>query len=145
MREGIGREQGQDLVVKVDQVHDKKQSSDDGEGDLGRTWIEIWPAARVLGELESRPPHCGGVVLFAGTGANTVYGLHDTLVQNISEKQWQTINAYLKTKRVDLTARSLGVNLSTVSRNLKRGYLRQLEETVATMTEFMNRSFPDCT
>ncbi len=79
------------------------------------------------------------------TIANTVYGLHDTLVQNISEKQWQTINAYLKTKRVDLTARSLGVNLSTVSRNLKRGYLRQLEETVATMTEFMNRSFPDCT
>ena len=66
-------------------------------------------------------------------------------MQNISEKQWQTINAYLKTKRVDLTARSLGVNLSTVSRNLKRGYLRQLEETVATMTEFMNRSFPDCT
>jgi len=79
------------------------------------------------------------------TIANTVYGLHDTLVQNISEKQWQTINAYLKTKRVDLTARALGVNLSTVSRNLKRGYLRQLEETVATMTEFMNRSFPDCT
>jgi hypothetical protein len=79
------------------------------------------------------------------TIANTIYGLHDTLVQNISEKQWQTINAYLKTKRVDLTARSLGVNLSTVSRNLKRGYLRQLEETVATMTEFMNQSFPDCT
>src|SRR2546425_12757513 len=49
-------------------------SSDGGEGDLGRTWIEIWPAARVLGELESRPPHCGGVVLFAGTGANTGYG-----------------------------------------------------------------------
>jgi hypothetical protein len=49
-------------------------SSDGGEGDLGRTWIEIWPAARVLGELESRPSHCEGVVLFAGTGANTVYG-----------------------------------------------------------------------
>jgi hypothetical protein len=35
-------------------------SSDGGEGDLGRTWIEIWPAARVLGELESRPSHCEG-------------------------------------------------------------------------------------
>src|SRR3954447_7152572 len=40
--------------------------SDGGEGDLGPTCIEIWPAVRVLGELESRPPHYEGVVLFAG-------------------------------------------------------------------------------
>jgi hypothetical protein len=70
--------------------------------------------------------------------ANTIYGLHDTLVQNITERQWQTINMYLKTTRVDLTARALGVNRSTVSRNLKRGYLHQLQETIATMTELIN-------
>jgi len=73
--------------------------------------------------------------------ANTIYGLHDTLVRGISERQWQTINAYVKVKQVDLAARSLGVNRSTVSRNLKRGYLRQLEESVATMTELISRYF----
>ena len=73
--------------------------------------------------------------------ANTLYGLHDTLVRKISEKQWQTINAYLKTNRVDLTARSLGVNVSTVSRNLQRGYLRQMQETVATMEQLIDACF----
>jgi hypothetical protein len=74
--------------------------------------------------------------------ANTLYGLHDTLVRNISKKQWETINTYyLKAQRVDLTARSLGVHTSTVSRNLKRGYLRQMQETVITMTKLIDSHF----
>lgn len=67
-------------------------SSDGGEGDLGRTWIEIWPAARVLGELESRPPHCVGVVLFAGTGANTVYGFRSLRDGEVVEGDWIGLN-----------------------------------------------------
>ena len=67
-------------------------SSDGGEGDLGRTWIEIWPAARVLGELESRPPHYGGVVLFAGNGANTVYGFDRFRDGEVVEGDWIGLN-----------------------------------------------------
>jgi hypothetical protein len=35
--------------------------------------IEFWPAGRVLEELEDES-HYEGVLLFAGDGANTVYG-----------------------------------------------------------------------
>ena len=35
--------------------------------------------------------------------ANTVYHLHDTLLQSISAKQWQTINVHMETNRQDLT------------------------------------------
>ena len=47
--------------------------SDGGEGDVGNRWIEFWPVGRVLEELEGEP-HYEGVVLFAGNGANMVYG-----------------------------------------------------------------------
>src|ERR1700683_4230378 len=39
--------------------------------------------------------------------ANTVYHLHDTLLQSISTKQWQTINIQMETNRQALTARKL--------------------------------------
>jgi len=48
-------------------------SSDGGDGDVGDGWIEIWPVSRVLSELDSGPRY-EGVLLFAGDGANTVYG-----------------------------------------------------------------------
>ncbi|HUU15215.1 MAG TPA: SatD family protein [Terriglobia bacterium] len=73
--------------------------------------------------------------------ANSVYGLHDTLVQAISSKQWKTIEVYRKTRRVELTAKALGVNESTVSRNLKRGHFWQLEETVEIMRTIIGAHF----
>jgi hypothetical protein len=73
--------------------------------------------------------------------ANTLYGLHDTLVQGVSEKQWETMNAYLEKRSLDAAARALDVNISTVSRNLKRGYLRQMQETAAMMKNLIEWHF----
>jgi hypothetical protein len=65
--------------------------SDGGEGDLGETWIEIWPTARVLGEFESGP-HFEGVLLFAGDGANTVYGFDRFRDGHVVEGDWIGLN-----------------------------------------------------
>jgi hypothetical protein len=74
--------------------------------------------------------------------ANLVYGLHDTLIQTLSEKQWQTIDAYLAKSRVDLAARALGINGSTASRNLKRGHFWQIEETIKSTRKIVQTFFP---
>ena len=66
-------------------------SSDGGDGDLGQSWIEIWPAARVLDELQSEPRY-EGVVLFAGNGANTVYGFDRLREGEIVEGDWVGLN-----------------------------------------------------
>lgn len=72
---------------------------------------------------------------------NLVYGLHDTLVQNISEKQWDTIDMYLRKRSVALTAEALDLNVSTASRNLRRGYFWQLEETMESMKKIIRTTF----
>ncbi|HEV2177009.1 MAG TPA: SatD family protein [Terriglobia bacterium] len=72
---------------------------------------------------------------------NTLYGLLDTLIGSVSEKQWETINAYLGEGRADAAARALGINVSTVSRNLKRGYFWQMEETAATARKLLSERF----
>ena len=74
--------------------------------------------------------------------ANLIYGLHDTLIHALSEKQWQTIDAYLAKHRVDLAAKALGIDGSTASRNLKRGYFWQIEETIATTRKIVQTAFP---
>src|ERR1700692_1162593 len=74
--------------------------------------------------------------------ANTVYHLHDTLLQSISTKQWQTINVQMETNRQDLTARKLRLNESTVSRNLRRGFLWQIRETRQAMERVIEAYFP---
>ena len=48
--------------------------------------------------------------------ANLFYGLHDSLVGNITEKQWRTINAHIAAPNQDVAARKLGVSKSTVSK-----------------------------
>ena len=67
------------------------------------------------------------------TIANTVYHLQDSLLEGTTKKQWATINMQLETGHQDLTARRLKLNISTVSRNLKRGYYWHLIETVDAM------------
>jgi hypothetical protein len=77
--------------------------------------------------------------------ANLIYGLHDTLMRRTTAKQWETIAVYLIKNRVDFTAKALKIDRSTASRNLRRGFFWQMEETVLVMEEFIRESFSDCT
>jgi len=63
------------------------------------------------------------------TIANSVYHLHDSLLVGITAKQWAVINLQIETGRMDQIARRRRVDLSTVSRTLKRSHYWQLEET----------------
>ena len=72
---------------------------------------------------------------------NLIYDLHDSLVGDLSEKQWKTVDAYLTKKRVDLAAKALRINASTVSRNLKRSHLRQSLDTIETAKKLIEFSF----
>lgn len=77
--------------------------------------------------------------------ANLIYGLHDTLLGRTTAKQWETIAVYLIKDRVDYTAKALEIDRSTASRNLRRGFFWQMEDTVLVMEEFIRESFGDCT
>jgi hypothetical protein len=72
---------------------------------------------------------------------NLIYGLHDTLVLKITEKQWETIEEFLDTPTLEQTAKRLRLDASTVSRNLKRGYYWQLSETVKVAGSLIERTF----
>jgi hypothetical protein len=74
--------------------------------------------------------------------ANIVYHLHDTLLERISTTQWQTINVHMETNRQNLTAKKLRLNESSVSRNLRRGFWRQIEETRQAMEHVIESHFP---
>jgi hypothetical protein len=76
--------------------------------------------------------------------ANLIYGLHDTLLRRTTAKQWETIAVYLIKNRVDYTAKALEIDSSTASRNLKRGFFWQMEDTVLVMEKFISESFGDC-
>jgi hypothetical protein len=75
---------------------------------------------------------------------NLIYGLQDTLVRNITSKQWKTIHAVLDepTKLEDI-AEELNLNVSTVSRNLRRGYYWQLAETTRIAGSIIQKTFPN--
>jgi SatD family (SatD) len=77
--------------------------------------------------------------------ANLIYGLHDTLLRRATAKQWETIAVYLIKNRVDYTAKALEIDRSTASRNLKRGFFWQMEDTVLVMEQFISEGFTDCT
>jgi hypothetical protein len=73
--------------------------------------------------------------------ANTIYHLHDSLIHGVSAKQWKTINAQIAMKSQERAARKLGLDESTVSRSLRRGYYVQMRETRATMEILMAKYF----
>jgi hypothetical protein len=73
--------------------------------------------------------------------ANLIYALHDTLVLRITEKQWETIEVFRARRRLEDAAKTLGLDNSTVSRNLKRGYFWQMEETIAGMKIVIEEHF----
>jgi hypothetical protein len=65
--------------------------------------------------------------------ANTMYHLHDTLLQDVSPRQWRTIEAVEAAGNQEAAARKLRVNISTISRTLKRAHYWQLAETRTTL------------
>ncbi len=65
--------------------------------------------------------------------ANLIYALHDTLLLKITEKQWETMEVFRKKRRLEAAARALRLDISTVSRNLKRGYFWQVQQTITGM------------
>lgn len=72
---------------------------------------------------------------------NLLYGLHDTLVSQITTKQWEAIRQFLNQPALEQTARRLKLDISTVSRTLKRGYYWQLSETAKAAGAFIERTF----
>lgn len=72
---------------------------------------------------------------------NLLYGLHDTLLSGVTEKQWEAIRQFQLTPALEKTARRLKLDASTVSRNLKRGYYWQLSETVKVAGALIQRAF----
>ena len=57
-----------------------------------------------------------------------LYGLHDTLLMQVTPSQWRTIDAYIETGKQDQAADKLGLSASTVSRNLRRAHYWQMME-----------------
>lgn len=74
---------------------------------------------------------------------DTVYQLHDSLLQSISNKQWETINVLMETSGQELAAKKLGLNKSTISRNLRRGFWWQIQETQVAMERIIEAYFPN--
>jgi hypothetical protein len=72
---------------------------------------------------------------------NLIYGLHDTLVLKITEKQWKTIEEFQNKPALERAAKYLKRDISTVSRNLKRGYYWQLSETVKAAASLIKQNF----
>lgn len=72
---------------------------------------------------------------------NLLYGLHDTLVSQITAKQWETMRQFLDQPTLEQTAKRLKLDISTVSRNLKRGYYWQLSATAKAAGAFIERTF----
>ena len=65
--------------------------------------------------------------------ANLIYALQDTLLLRVTEKQWETIAVVRKKRRLQDAAKAMRLDVSTVSRNLKRGYYWQVAETMKGM------------
>jgi len=88
---------------------------------------------RVLTRIRSGNPLFNSV-------ANTLYDLHDSLIANVTQKQWETINAYMEVRQQEAAARKLKLDVSTVSRNLKRGHYWEMQETRETV-ELLIKSY----
>jgi hypothetical protein len=72
--------------------------------------------------------------------ANLIYALHDTLLLKITSKQWSTIQVFRKKRSLESTAKVLKLDFSTVSRNLKRSYFWQIEQTIVGMNRLIRAS-----
>ena len=71
-----------------------------------------------------------------------LYGLHDTLLDQVTPRQWQTINTVFDRQNQDQAAQALGVSASTVSRNLRRAGYWQMLETLDMATRLLSQPRP---
>jgi SMI1 / KNR4 family (SUKH-1) len=62
-------------------------ASNGASGDVGSSWIELWPVDEILDAAEGESPY-DGVFLFAGDGANTIYGFDAGANSEIVEGDW---------------------------------------------------------
>ena len=72
---------------------------------------------------------------------NLAYRLVDSMVLKITKRQWETILAYRETGRIEKTAARLNIGESTVSRNLRRGFYWQIEDTLADLEKLVGLSW----
>jgi len=71
---------------------------------------------------------------------NLIYMLVDSLLSNLSERQWESIAAYEKTGSQEKVARLLKVrNVSTVSRTLQRGFYWQMADARRGIRDLLER------
>lgn len=75
--------------------------------------------------------------------ANLVYSLHDALLGRLTSRQWETVVAVLEAGRQDRAAERLGVDVSTVSRTLRRASFRRLLDTREAMGRFLGSHLGD--
>lgn len=75
--------------------------------------------------------------------AQLVYDLHDTLAQQVTDHQWQTINALIQTTSQEKAAKKMRLHESTVTRNLQRGFYWQMRETIDIMATIIKEHFQD--
>jgi hypothetical protein len=73
--------------------------------------------------------------------ANTIYHLHDALLERTTQKQWMAINTQLATGRQELAATNLNVDASTLSRTLKRAHYWHIVETMEAMCRIIKTYF----
>lgn len=74
------------------------------------------------------------------SAANLIYALQDTLLLEVTRKQWASIQAFRAAGGIRGAARKLRVDESTVSRNLKRSYFWQMQDTIAGMERLIRGS-----
>lgn len=68
---------------------------------------------------------------------NLDFMLIDTLLANLSDRQWETTREYHATGHLGRAAERLAVNASTVSRNLQRGFYWQLLDARRQLRELL--------
>jgi hypothetical protein len=74
--------------------------------------------------------------------SNTIYQLHDSLLQRISPRQWQTINVLAETSALEPAAKRMGRDKSTISRSLRRGFWWQMQQTRTAMERIIEAYMP---
>lgn len=68
---------------------------------------------------------------------NLAYDLLDSLLGKTTDRQWETIRAFERHGGLDKTATDLGIDPSTVSRNLQRGSYWQIVATESALTRLL--------
>lgn len=71
-----------------------------------------------------------------------LYGLQDTLLQQITQRQWAVINKAVEARHQQQVARAMGLSPSTVSRNLRRAHYWQLLESLDMATRLLSQPEP---